>query len=198
MTATNEDILSTPEVLFLSGADAIRYSTPTYFTMRAVKEYPEYEYIWVIEYDVCYSGNWRTFFEKMNKLPHDLICSRILSRRNDSGWRWWNDSDVGNYTFAETYHALNCISRLSREIALKINQFYVDNCHRGGTFFENIWATIAMNEGTCYDLYNTECHPEFNFHTRCGDFVKNPMPDKLYHAIKDHIRWEDVCHNIRT
>ena len=41
------------------------------------RSYPDYDYYWVVEYDVRFSGDWREFFEELDESQSDLLCTTL-------------------------------------------------------------------------------------------------------------------------
>lgn len=189
--ASDDAILSSDKFLFKAHNKPLTWSVPAYFLMKIFEKYSEYEYIWIVEYDVCYSGNWKNFFERMNKLPHDFICEKLTSRYSSSRWCWWPSSCMYGVHWKNMYKSLNCISRVSRKLYESLLKFYNGYRAKIGLFFENLWPSVATMEGSCFDIYTTECVPTFSYGSDCVKNMDKAFPEKLYHAVKDNIKWKD-------
>ncbi len=50
----------------------------------------DYDYYWFIEFDVRYSGDWRSFFTFFEPYTHDFIASHIRSYDEEPLWHWWD------------------------------------------------------------------------------------------------------------
>ena len=169
--------------------DKIKYSAPTYFLMTLFNKYRQYDYMWVVEFDVCYSGDWSVFFSRMNRKSCDLICERLMSKSDDPTWCWWEMSYIPECSWKSSYKALNCIARVSRNLHKELDKFYSIYGEGRGVFFERAWATAAVNTGSCLDIYDSLCDPSFSFsRARLESAVTK---DRLYHAVKDNICWQD-------
>lgn len=48
----------------------------------------KYKYLWIIEQDLSYSGNFFNFFQKYDNKQDDLIVLPYVIHKNDSGWMW--------------------------------------------------------------------------------------------------------------
>jgi hypothetical protein len=186
---TDEEVLHSRK--YIAPADfgmTLQYQAPNYVTMALAKEHPEYDYVWYVEYDVCYSGDWKSFFSRMNDLGHDLICTRVTPRSCDVEWCWWNCSRRVSM-WNESFKSVNCMSRLSRKMLDMLEKFYSESEALQPTFFETLWVTMAVNKLSCRDIYRDECVPAYDvFKIRDFSFI---VKDKLYHAVKDNIRWRD-------
>lgn len=169
---------------------SLQFQGPNYMAMKMALKYDKYDYVWYLEYDVCYSGNWKTFFDKMNTLAHDFICERVTSRYNEPNWFWWKYSREFK-PWNRSFKSVNCISRLSRRFINALEDMYRSTVNDQRTFFEHAWVTLAMNEYSCYDLYKKECAPVFSVNKINN--LRRPDRDKLYHAIKDDIKWAYYC-----
>lgn len=55
---------------------------------------PGYEYYWVIEYDVRYSGSWRQFFSCFAKNDADLLGTTLTRHRDVPNWYHWPSLDL--------------------------------------------------------------------------------------------------------
>lgn len=117
-----------------------------YFT----KKHPEYNYYWIIEYDVIFNGNWRFFFSLFEDNNADFISSHIEIREDgiNTDWMWWN-----TLSFAKDYEinkskwvkSFNPIYRISKQ-ALDFLDIYLKKDGNEG-FYEVIMATPLYNNG---------------------------------------------------
>ena len=189
--ASDDAILSANEFLFKAHNKPLVWSVPAYFLMKTFEKHPEYDYIWLVEYDVCYSGDWKNFFERMNKIPHDFICEKLTSRYASSKWCWWSSSRMYGVHWKNMFKSLNCISRVSKKLYESLLKFYYEYKTKTGLFFENLWPTVANMEGSCFDIYTTECISSFSYGTECVRNISKAFPEKLYHAVKDNVKWKD-------
>jgi hypothetical protein len=48
-----------------------------------------YDYYWLIEYDVRFSGDWRFFFESFQDIEADLLTCRMWNYFDKPSWYWW-------------------------------------------------------------------------------------------------------------
>ena len=51
--------------------------------------HPEYDYYWVIEFDVRYTGEWESFLRAFEPYDHDLITSHIRRFHEEPRFWWW-------------------------------------------------------------------------------------------------------------
>lgn len=52
--------------------------------------HPEYDYYWLVEFDVNYTGNWGSFFQQFDSRDDDLITSHIRWFSEEPDWDWWD------------------------------------------------------------------------------------------------------------
>jgi len=50
---------------------------------------PQYDYYWIVEYDVQFSGNWRALFDAFADNTSDLLCTSLHRTHTNPTWRWW-------------------------------------------------------------------------------------------------------------
>jgi len=161
----------------------------THAIMSIAEKYVEYDYIWAVEYDACYSGDWADFFMRMNSHPHDLICEKLSSRYREPGWIWWKTARFPDqyWHWKRQFKALVSVARLSRRLLNKLMEVYAQIGNRH-IHYECLWPTVAINEMSCLDMYPLECSREYSFNR--FENTNSIVPGKLYHAIKDHIAWQ--------
>jgi hypothetical protein len=81
----------------------------------------EYEYYWVIEFDVRYTGAWGAFFRSFEGADHDLITSHVRHFWEEPGWCWWDSLHHPAETIGRSHYlrSFNVIYRISnRALAL--------------------------------------------------------------------------------
>ncbi|MBP1617163.1 MAG: glycosyl transferase family 2 [Bacteroidetes bacterium] len=58
--------------------------------MQFYIDYPDYEYYWVIESNIIYTGNWLDLFKKMPYPCVDFLSPQITNFKEDPCWYWWD------------------------------------------------------------------------------------------------------------
>ena len=48
--------------------------------------HPDYDYYWVVEHDVRYTGNWKTLMEDFAASPADLLCTNLFGYHVNETW----------------------------------------------------------------------------------------------------------------
>lgn len=66
---------------------------PQYFYIK----HSEFDYYWVIEYDVLYTGNWNELFISFIDNKSDFIASHVEKfNQFNMNWEWWQDFQRDN------------------------------------------------------------------------------------------------------
>lgn len=128
-----------------------------------------YEYVWLIENDVDYAGNWRDLFCSTAANHADLLSTYIYSRSLDSDWDHWSwFKTPPEVKFKHHTSSFNPIVRFSKKMLSVYLKSVNDDLWQGHT--EALWPTIARHNGlTICDLGGT------------GAFCPEPWRDKHYH-----------------
>jgi hypothetical protein len=74
-----------------------------------------YDYLWLVEYDVDYAGDWQSFVVRTMGSRADFLGTTIFSRKDCSDWWHWRDFGAPPKV-TEKYHlrSFNPVLRLSR------------------------------------------------------------------------------------
>jgi hypothetical protein len=174
-------------------------------------------FVWAVEYDVDYSGDWRDFFSQFRDCQADLLTSTIVSAREDPDWRYWR---TGRSPYAlppcDGHRAFHPVMRLSRRFL----DAYATSLGTPGWegHYEYTLPTFAIAEGfTIEDIGGalSYCPPDRQGRNYCntptdrslspGTFVWRPSlpfyfhekpeiferPDMLHHPVKPAVsNWE--------
>jgi hypothetical protein len=75
---------------------------------------PDYDYYWVIEYDVRFCGEWQLFFDSFLKTNADFLSCHIRSNSDEPSWPWWKLNHPREYIpLHERLRSFNPIYRIS-------------------------------------------------------------------------------------
>jgi hypothetical protein len=59
--------------------------------LQFYRSHPTYVHYWLIEYDVRYTGTWRSFFRAITEaFPHDFVASHLRRYDEEPEWQWWD------------------------------------------------------------------------------------------------------------
>jgi len=112
--------------------------------MQFYLDHPNFDYYWVIEDDVVFSGDWNYFFESFNHEQADFISTYIQYENVNPGWYWWNTLLTGNDRVDTKIRSFNPVYRLSN-FALHITDKALKNGWSG--HHEVLLPTLIAHEG---------------------------------------------------
>jgi radical SAM protein with 4Fe4S-binding SPASM domain len=170
--------------------------------MQFFRENPDYDYYWVIEYDVRFSGKWGYFFNYFSKTEKDFLSSNIRTYQEQPDWYWWSSLRHPQkvVSYKNYLRSFNPIYRIS-----KSSLIFLDDCLKNGWIghYEILFPTLLYREGfSLMDFGGTGkfTPPELKnkFYTSSerstlleGTFRYRPVmseigneKDKLYHPVK--------------
>lgn len=156
-----------------------------YPLLKFHKDYPDYDYYWVIENDVKFFGDWSFFFDTFVDDDSDLVAARVRRYIDDSDWFWWKSvkapEGIGLST-TELYASFNPVYRLSAQ-ALECLEVEMSIGWRG--HFEAIVPTVLAKHGMkirdIKEFYTEETHTWPTLH------VQPMKPNMIYHPVKEKI-----------
>ena len=62
--------------------------------MNAMDRLPGYDWYWYIEYDMAFSGDWRTFFRAMAASDADLLAINMIRHDDCPDWPLWKSLEI--------------------------------------------------------------------------------------------------------
>lgn len=85
--------------------------------LKFFKENQCYDYYWLVEDDVRFSGEWKDFFGSFASCTSDFLSSVIETKAENPTWYWWTSLKTGNEVIAEEklLKSFNPIYRLSSQ-----------------------------------------------------------------------------------
>ena len=93
-----------------------------------------YDYYWVVEYDVRFTGKWDRFFDNYLDSNVDLLTTTLRRYKEDPSWFWWfsvsspdNTSDSSSGSFLTKSELIACfmpVARLSRKACIFLDRMY--------------------------------------------------------------------------
>lgn len=177
--------------------------------LRFFRDRPDFEYYWIIEFDVRYTGDWRTIFRDLARSDADLLCAHVRTFEQGSDWMHWGSFSTGGAALnrEDLLRGFLPFCRVSNKLMRAID----DRCQRGWTgHYEALWPTIckaiggrieeiggvgpavpAERVGKYYHsaepmaglfLSNFCAWPAFK---ASNDFMAVSPPDMLWHPVKE-------------
>ena len=169
---------------------------------------PEYDYYWMVEYDVEFSGRWSEFFGAFGDNASDLLSTSLYRQETNPTWAWWKSLVWPDDPKPESIRGFFPIARLSAraiDAIISAGQNGIDG------FYETVWPTVVYHHGMriediggdgpfvrpanvnrWYTSTNTsEALSPGTFVARPIRFRPGGEPNKLWHPVKrrfiDHI-----------
>lgn len=161
--------------------------------LKFFRENLGYDYYWLVEDDVRFSGEWKVFFDSFASSTSDFLSSVIETKAENSDWYWWNCLKTGNETIAEDklLRAFNPIYRLSCQ-ALSCIDAHLREGWMG--HHEVLLPTLLYNKGLFLEDFGGEgafVRPEnkAKFYDDTSMRIAPVLPDDrknyLFHPVKE-------------
>lgn len=161
--------------------------------LKFFKENQCYDYYWLVEDDVRFSGDWKDFFDSFASSTSDFLSSVIETKAENPTWYWWTSLKVGNEVIAEEklLKSFNPIYRLSSQALVCIDAHL-----RIGWMghYEVLLPTLLYNKGFLLEDFGGEgafvC-PEnkAKFYNDTSMRIAPVLPDDrksyLFHPVKE-------------
>lgn len=163
-----------------------------------------FDYYWVIEYDVRFSGDWHFFFDFFKDAKQDFLTCHIRAHAEEPDWPYWSlHHQRKSIPLSERLRSFNPIHRVSNRALSFLDQSLSDGwCGHN----EVVWSTLLHHNGfTIMDIGGegrfTPSGMKDNFYTEsesnsgglldCGTMRYRPSflrvgreKNKLYHPVK--------------
>ncbi len=166
---------------------------------------PGYDEYWFIEYDVLFSGDWRTLFDAVTGDRADLIAGEIRSETEVPGWYWWRTLDFPGRAPGPRVRGFFPMCRISGRaldaVARRVKDRWTGH-HEGliptalldaGLTLSDVGGegswTPAERRGRFYVGVSTdECEMLLGTY-RCAPphFGPRLIPDQIYHPVKERL-----------
>jgi hypothetical protein len=172
-------------------------------------QHDDYDYYWMIEYDVRFSGNWRNLFRHFESSGADLLATCVRSAGDDPDWMYWNtlERPPGEPPL-RTEEKLTCFLpfyRVSRAAMAALDEGYRQGwgghaeaavptiLHRKGLHIEDLGGSgrfvTPVNQGRWYSNDpNDLAGAPGSFVARPVRFSMGSEPDMLWHPVKPVLR----------
>jgi hypothetical protein len=171
--------------------------------LQFFRDNPDFDYYWVIEYDVRFSGDWRFFFESFEDTKQDFLTCHICDHASEPDWAFWPlHHPRKSIPLSERLSSFNPIYRLSKASLSFLHQSLRDGwCGH----FEVLLPTLLHHNGftimdiggkgrfTPPDMKNNFYIAQFNSDDalECGTMREKRSfwrvgqeKNKLYHPVK--------------
>jgi hypothetical protein len=105
---------------------------------------PDYDYYWIVEYDVEFSGRWSELFNAFADNTSDLLCSNVHRHETNPTWFWWKSLVWPHGAKPELIRGFFPFARLSAQAIdaiIAAGQKGIDG------FYEVLWPTVLHYDG---------------------------------------------------
>lgn len=161
--------------------------------LKFYKENQGYDYYWLVEDDVRFSGEWKDFFGSFASCTSDFLSSVIETKAENPTCYWWTSLKTGNEVIAEEklLKSFNPIYRLSSQALVCIDAHL-----RIGWMghYEVLLPTLLYNKGFLLEDFGGEgtfVRPENNakFYNDTSMRIAPVLPDDrknyLFHPVNE-------------
>jgi hypothetical protein len=166
---------------------------------------PDYQYYWIMEYDVMFSGNWSDFFSHFESSTSDMLATNVHKFSVFPEWPLWKTLKVPddmNLEQSQLIRAFFPLCRLSRQALEKVDRAYKQGWAGSyevtfGTLLNSAGLTIE-DFGGAGEFVKPENENRFYTSTMTckdlspGTFVYRPImrkpgliKNKLWHPVKE-------------
>lgn len=164
-----------------------------YFLLWALEKY-DYDYYWLVEYDVRYNGSWKYFLDQYINVGTDLLATWIRNEDAEPWYPFWET--LSQWMPCENKWAIFFpLSRFSRKSLFHLRERYRQNWHG---YCEVVVPTVLKRDGFSVEdlnhpkrFYNEETwkwRPEVSVERRFKNFLFHPVNDnKNPYTIKHRI-----------
>lgn len=161
--------------------------------LKFFKENQCYDYYWLVEDDVRFSGDWKDFFDSFASSTSDFLSSVIETKAENPTWYWWTSLKTGNEVIAEEklLKSFNPIYRLSSQALVCIDAHL-----RIGWMghYEVLLPTLLYNKGFLLEDFGGEgtfvrLENNAKFYDDTSMRIAPVLPDDrknyLFHPVKE-------------
>ena len=147
-----------------------------------------YPYVWMIEFDVDYAGDWSAFFGQFKRNRADLLTTTLTSSADDPNWCHWNSAAAPKRPEAiHWYRDFHPIMRLSQRFMRAYVKAMASPDWRGHHEFTIPTVAIYLNMQVedigngGFNYTNTPLDPLLS----PGSFVFRPARTAYFHERPD-------------
>jgi hypothetical protein len=108
------------------------------------RENKGYDFYWIVEYDVRYTGHWATLFGELRSSDADYLGTTIQDFDQNPRWAWWHTLVNAPTGKLQRVRCFSPFCRLSNTALSAIDQWY---CDGGAGHYELTWTSICKTKG---------------------------------------------------
>jgi hypothetical protein len=152
----------------------------------------EYDYMWLLEYDIFYKGNLRHMLQFCDAYAVDYITTNehgedIRTYTKDPYWAWWGDlfGEIANVPVDKRLGCFFPINRFSKKM-LKV---IYDNLNKSTGYCEIYFATLCVMYGLSIGTLPQTLFGEHYAYKPVLSYttlMQTATPGKFYHPVKGY------------
>jgi hypothetical protein len=108
------------------------------------REQPGYDFYWIVEYDVRYTGHWGTLFGELRSSDAAFLSTTIWDYEDDPGWSWWSALVNAPSGELQRVRCFTPFCRLSNGALATIDHWYREG---GAGHYELTWPSVCKARG---------------------------------------------------
>jgi hypothetical protein len=106
-------------------------------------QHPDYEFYWIVEYDVRYTGSWSDLFQELRSSDADLLATTVMERTECPDWFWWA-KHADQLRLERLFRVFMPFCRISNRALAAIHEWY----QKGGSGHpEWVWPSVCKTAG---------------------------------------------------
>lgn len=158
------------------------------------KSAPHYEYYWMVEYDVRFTGNWLDFIDSFKNDSCDLLASHLRSYDDETTYVHWNKLTNYSVPIKKQIYTFFPLLRFSNRALQALHEAHSSGV---GGYCEVVVPTYLFHKGMQLGNFNGRRMPgpdsEKKYWFNNSSFVYKPCfirpglrADTLYHPVLEH------------
>jgi hypothetical protein len=108
------------------------------------RERPDFDFYWIVEYDVRYTGHWGKLFAELRTSAADLLATTIQDQEDNPFWCHWDSLVDVPGTFIALVRSFLPFCRLSNRALEAIDRWYRAG---GAGHYEMTWPSVCKAAG---------------------------------------------------
>lgn len=116
--------------------------------LRFLREHSQYDYYWLIEYDVRFTSGWHHLLHAFDRDRSDFITSHIRHYAEEPQWYWWSwlRHPSVEIPYAQRLRSFNPVYRVSRSA---LEYIWRAQASKWSGHFEVLLPTLLHRAGAC-------------------------------------------------
>jgi hypothetical protein len=139
------------------------------------REQPGYDYYWIVEYDVRYTGHWGELFDELRASKADFLGTTLQDYDQNPRWWWWRSLVNAPQSTLQRVRCFTPFCRLSNAALAAVDEWY----RKGGSgHYELTWPGVCKTKGFGVEDIGgwSRYTPE---HRRGKHYVNTPLKPSL-------------------